>query len=126
MPPREFFLPGNLMYKGSNDVWCDVPATAQTIGYDLTSGRDATVTSAYRICGDDVHEICGTFAPIPAIRKRLSRKRIRKIQMSFGVPRNIAEANSREMVQKLDMRFRKIGMLMLVIADLKMEAAKNA
>lgn len=46
--------------------------------------------------------------------------------MSFGIPRNIAEVNSRNMVQKLDMSFRKIGMLMLVITDLNMEIAKNA
>lgn len=80
----------------------------------------------YSFYGDDAVEFCGTFEPVPALRKRLSRKRIRKILMSFGVPRNIAEANSREMVQKLDMSFRKIEMLMLVIADLNTEVDKRA
>lgn len=126
MPPREFFLPGKLMYKDSNDVWCDVPAIAQAMGYDFASGRDATVTSAYRICGDDVHEICGTFSPPPGIRKRLSRKRIRKVLMSIGIPRNTAEASSRSMVQKLDMSFRKIEILILLIADLSREVANNS
>ena len=46
--------------------------------------------------------------------------------MSFGIPRNKAEAISRDMVQKLDMSFRKIGMLLLVIADLNREVANNS
>ena len=126
MPPREFFLPGKLMYKDSNDVWCDVPPIAQAMGYDFASGRDATVTSAYWIHGDDAVEICGTFEPSHCIRKRLSRKRIRKVLMSIGIPRNIAEANSREMVQKHNLAFRKCIIMLLVIADLNMEVAKNA
>lgn len=126
MPPREYFLPGKLMYKGSDDVWCKVPATLQAVGCDYAEGSDTTNTSAFWIHGDDAVEICGTFEPLHCIRKRLSRKRIRKVLMSIGIPRNIAEANSREMVQKLDMSFRKIDMLMLVIADLNMEVAKNA
>ena len=126
MPPREYFLPGKLMYKGSDDVWCKVPATLQAVGCDYAEGSDTTNTSAFWIHGDDAVEICGTFEPLHCIRKRLSRKRIRKVLMSIGIPRNIAEANSRKMVQKLDMSFRKIDMLMLVIADLNMEVAKNA
>lgn len=118
MPPREFFLPGKLMYKGSNDVWCDVPAIAQAMGYDFASGRDPTVTSAYWIHGDDAIEICGTFAPIPALRKRLSRKRIRKMLMSIGIPRNKADFQSRDMVQTLDMDSRKIEILAITLSGL--------
>ena len=107
MPPRESFLPGDLMYKGSDDVWRKVPATLQAVSCDYAEGNDTTNTSAFWIHGDDAVEICGTFEPLHCIRKRLSRKRIRKILMSFGIPRNIAEAISREMAQKHNLAFRK-------------------
>lgn len=118
MPPREFFLPGKLMYKDSNDVWCDVPAIAQAMGYDFAPGRDATVTSAYWIHGDDAIEICGTFNPPGCTRKRLSRKRIRKVLMSIGIPRNKADFQSRDMVQTLDMDSRKIEILAITLSGL--------
>ena len=126
MPPRESFLPGDLMYKGSDDVWRKVPATLQAVGCDYAEGNDTTNTSAFWIHGDDAVEICGTFEPLHCIRKRLSRKRIRKILMSFGIPRNIAEAISREMAQKHNLAFRKFILLLLAIADLNMEVSKNA
>ena len=116
MPPREFFLPGKLMYKDSNDVWCDVPAIAQAMGYDFASGRDATVTSAYWINGDDAIEFCGTFNHPGCTRKRLSRKRIRKVLMSIGIPRNKADFQSRDMVQTLDMDSRKIEILAITLS----------
>ena len=118
MPPREFFQQGKLMYKDSNDVWCDVPVIAQAMGYDLASGRDATVTSAYWIHGDDAIEICGTFNPPDCTRKRLSRKRIRKVLMSVGIPRNKADFQSRDMVQTLDMDSRKIEILAITLSGL--------
>ena len=118
MPQLEYFLPWKLMYKSSNDVWCAVPAIAQAMGYDFASGRDATVTSAYWIHGDDAIEICGTFEPIPALRKRLSRKRIRKVLMSIGIPRNKADFQSRDMVQTLDMDSRKIEILAITLSGL--------
>ena len=118
MPPREFFQQGKLMYKDSNDVWCDVPVIAQAMGYDLASGRDATVTSAYWIHGDDAIEICGTFNPPGCTRKRLSRKRIRKVLMSIGIPRNRADFQSRDMVQTLDMDSRKIEILAITLSGL--------
>ena len=126
MPPRESFLSGDLMYKGSDDVWRKVPATLQAVGCDYAEGNDTTNTSAFWIHGDDAVEICGTFEPLHCIRKRLSRKRIRKILMSFGIPRNIAEAISREMAQKHNLAFRKFIILLLAIADLNMEIDKNA
>ncbi len=126
MPPRESFLSGDLMYKGSDDVWRKVPATLQAVGCDYAEGNDTTNTSAFWIHGDDAVEICGTFEPLHCIRKRLSRKRIRKILMSFGIPRNIAEAISREMAQKHNLAFRKFIILLLAIADLNMEVSKNA
>lgn len=112
-----------LRYKTESGEWVEAKAL-QSVEFALGSADCGY--RPYSFCGDDAVEFCGTFAPIPALRKRLSRKRIRKILMSFGVPRNIAEANSREMVQKLDMSFRKIDMLLLVIYDLNMEVAKNA
>ena len=118
MPPREFFQQGKLMHKDSNDVWCYVPAIAQAMGYDFASGRDATVTSAYWIHGDDAHEICGTFKPLGCTRKRLSRKRIRKVLMSVGIPRNQADFQSRDMVQALDMDSRKIEILAITLSGL--------
>ena len=60
MPLHEYFLPGKIKYKVSDGVWCDLPVIAQAMVYDLASGRDATVTSAYWIHGDDAIEICGT------------------------------------------------------------------
>ena len=122
MPPFDYFLPGfpsgKIKYKVSNDVWCDVPVIAQAMGYDLASGRDATVTSAYWIHGDDAIEICGTFNPPDCTRKRLSRKRIRKVLMSVGIPRNKADFQSRDMVQTLDMDSRKIEILAITLSGL--------
>ena len=122
MPPHEYFLhdflPGKIKYKVSDDVWCDVPAIAQAIGYDLASGRDTTNTSAFWINGDDAVEICVTFNPPGCIRKRLSRKRIRKVLMSIGIPRNKADFQSRDMVQTLDMDSRKIEILAITLSGL--------
>ena len=122
MPPHEYFLPdflpGKIKYKVSDGVWCDLPVIAQAMVYDLASGRDATVTSAYWPHGDDAIEICGTFEPIPALRKRLSRKRIRKVLMSIGIPRNKADFQSRDMVQTLDMDSRKIEILAITLPGL--------
>ena len=126
MPPRESLISGDLMYKGSDDVWCKVPATLQAVGCDYAEGSDTTNTSAFWIHGDDAVEICGTFEPLHCIRKRLSRKRIRKVLMSIGIPRNTAEASSREMAQKHNLSFRKLIIMLLVIADLNMEIDKNA
>ena len=122
MPPFDYFLPGfpsgKIKYKVSNDVWCDVPVIAQAMGYDLASGRDATVTSAYWIHGDDAIGICGTFNPPDCTRKRLSRKRIQKVLMSIGIPRNKADFQSRDMVQTLDMDSRKIEILAITLSGL--------
>lgn len=126
MPPRESFISGDLMYKGSDDVWCKVPATLQAVGCDYAEGSDTTNTSTFWIHGDDAVEICGTFEPLHCIRKRLSRKRIRKVLMSIGIPRNTAEASSREMAQKHNLAFRKLIIMLLVIAGLNMEIDKNA
>lgn len=111
-----------LRYKTESGEWVEAKALQSV---EFAPGSADCGYRPFALLGDDAVEFCGPFEPIPALRKRLSRKRIRKILMSFGVPRNIAEANSREMVQKLDMSFRKIDML-LVIADLNMEVAKNA
>lgn len=46
--------------------------------------------------------------------------------MSIGIPRNTAEASSREMAQKHNLAFRKLIIMLLVIADLNMEIDKNA
>lgn len=122
MPPHEYFLPdfspGKVKYKVSNGVWCDLPVIAQAMGYDLASGRDATVTSAFWIHGDDAVEICGTFKPLPFVRKRLSRKRIRKVLMAVGIPRNKADFQSRDMVQTLDMDSRRIEILAITRSGL--------
>ena len=112
-----------LRYKTDSGEWVEAKALQSV---EFAPGSADCGYRPFAHFGDDAIELCGTFEPIPALRKRLSRKRIRKVLMSFGVPRNFAEANSREMVQKLDMSFRKIDMLMLVIAGLNMEVAKNA
>lgn len=111
--------PTTLKYQVSDDVWTYIPCVMQYSGFDLAPGSDVTSYSVYSIQGDDAIEISGTFAPPPCVRKRLSRKRIRKVLMSIGIPRNIAEAQSRDMVQKLDMDFRKIEILAIVLTDLK-------
>lgn len=118
MPQHEYFLPGKIKYKVSDGVWCDLPVIAQEMVYDLASGRDATVTSAYWIHGDDAIEICGTFNPPACTRKRLSRKRIRKVLMSIGIPRNKADFQSRDMVQTLDMDSREIEILATILSGL--------
>lgn len=112
-----------LRYKTDSGEWVEAKALQSV---EFAPGSADCGYRPFAHFGDDAIELCGTFEPIPALRKRLSRKRIRKVLMSFGIPRNIAEANSRDMVQKLDMSFRKIGMMMLVIADLNMEIVKNA
>lgn len=120
MPTNENSQPGKLMYQVSEGVWAEIPSPVH-IGADFATGSDATNTSAYFIHGDDAVEICGTFGPPDFLRKRLSRKRIRKVLMSIGIQRNVAEAQSRDMVQKLDMNFRVIELLAIVLTDLKFE-----
>ena len=112
-----------LRYKTDSGEWVEAKALQSV---EFAPGSADCGYRPFAHFGDDAIELCGTFEPIPALRKRLSRKRIRKVQMSFGIPRNIAEVNSREMVQKLDMSFRKIGMLLLLIADLSREVANNS
>ena len=119
MPTFEDLQPGKLMYKDSNDVWCEVAKVAHEIHFDPAPGEDFTATSTYFIHGDDAVEICGTFAPPHCIRKRLSRKRIRKVLMSIGIPRNIAEVQSRDMVQKLNMNDRAIEIFACLLTDLR-------
>lgn len=112
-----------LRYKTDSGEWVEAKALQSV---EFAPGSADCGYHSFWHYGDDAVEFCGTFEPIPALRKRLSRKRIRKVLMSFGIPRNKAEAISRDMVQKQDMSFRKIGMLLLVIADLNMEIDKNA
>ena len=119
MPTFEDLPPGKLMYKDSNDVWCEVANVAHEIHFDPAPGEDFTATSTYFIHGDDAVEICVTFAPPHCIRKRLSRKRIRKVLMSIGIPRNIAEVQSRDMVQKLNMNDRAIEIFACLLTDLR-------
>lgn len=75
--------------------------------------------------GDDAVEFCGTFKGAPITRKRLSRKRIKKLLMSLGMPRNFAEAFARNMAQKCDIRGRKIAILLLMF-DFIREVSKHA
>ena len=104
-----------LRYKTDSGEWVEAKALQSV---EFAPGSADCGYRPFAHFGDDAIELCGTFEPIPALRKRLSRKRIRKILMSFGVPRNFAEANSREMVQKLDMDSRKIEILAITLPGL--------
>lgn len=97
-----------LRYKTDSGEWVEAKALQSV---EFAPGSADCGYRPFAHFGDDAIELCGTFEPIPALRKRLSRKRIRKVLMSFGIPRNIAEANSRDMVQTLDMDSRKIKIL---------------
>lgn len=75
---------------------------------DFAEGTDVTVYQKIAIHGDDAIEITGSFICPPEIRKRLSRKRLKKVLMSFGIPRNIAEKHSRECVRKMKPFYREV------------------
>jgi len=74
---------------------------------DFAEGADVIVYPKIVIHGDDAIEITGSFICPPEIRKRLSRKRLKKILMSFGVPRNMAEKQSRECVRQMPPFYRE-------------------
>ena len=112
-----------LRYKTDSGEWVEAKALQSV---EFAPGSADCGYRPFAHFGDDAIELCGTFEPIPALRKRLSRKRIRKVLMSFGIPRNIAEAISREMAKKHNLAFRKFIILLLAIADLNMEVSKNA
>lgn len=120
MPPKENSQPEKLLYQVSEGVWEELPSPIH-LGADFASGSDVTNTSIYFLHGYDGIKICGTFDPPHFLRKRLRRKRIRKVLMSIGIPRNIAEVHSRDMVQKIDMKFRGVELLAIVLTDLKYE-----
>lgn len=97
-----------LRYKTESGEWVEAKALQSV---EFAPGSADCGYRPFALLGDDAVEFCGPFAPIPALRKRLSRKRIRKVLMSIGIPRNKADFQSRDMVQTLDMDSRKIKIL---------------
>jgi len=120
MPPKNPIEDFIMKVKTPTGEWQDIPdphlvpePLAEHIDY--ASGSDFTNVGIW-LRGDDSYEICGTFQLPPITRKRLSRKRIRKVLMSIGIPRNKADFQSRDMVQTLDMDSRKIEILAITLS----------
>ena len=121
MPTYEFLPPVKLMYKDSNDVWCEVAKVAHEIHFDPAPGEDFTATSTYFIHGDDAVELCGTLRLPSEIRKRMSRKRYKKLLMSFGFSRNDAEKISRVTLRILTPASRSIVITSLLFSGARKE-----
>ena len=104
-----------LRYKTESGEWVEAKGLQSV---EFAPGSADCGYRPYSFYGDDAVEFSGTFEPIPALRKRLSRKRIRKVLMSIGIPRNKADFQSRDMVQALDMDSRKIEILAITLSGL--------
>lgn len=88
-----------MKYQVSDGVWVDLPDTIPAVGFDPAPGEDFT-NIGILLRGDDSFEIIGTFTLSQFAGKQFSRKRIKKLMMSFGVPRNEAEWQSRDCVRR--------------------------
>ena len=115
MPPKNPIEDFIMKVKTPTGEWVEAKALQSV---EFAPGSADCGYRPYSFYGDDAVEFCGTFEPIPALRKRLSRKRIRKVLMSIGIPRNKADFQSRDMVQTLDMDSRKIEILAITLPGL--------
>lgn len=104
MPPKNPIEDFIMKVKTPTGEWQELPdahlipaPSAEHIDY--ASGSDFTNTGIW-LCGDDGYELCGTLTLSQFTGKRFSRKRIKKLLMSFGVPRNEAEWQSCDFVRR--------------------------
>ena len=113
MPPEDYVKDFIVKCRTPTGEWQElseqrmIPANLSEF-IDLAEEDSFTGYPKIRLHGDDAVEIIGPFKCPSEIRKRLSRKRLKKVLMSFGVPRNIAEEHSRECVRKMEPFYREI------------------